>query len=379
MTEKSSKLSLRLQRKTYSGETVLQRWITFKGDKLILDDEQYKNILLLIPEVWNTDKDQLVNFVLFSDNTYVCDRKKQVYNFSTKETEEKSYNFDAATESQLNELITIVAKFFADVKIKQTDDLYQSIIDSIKNTKFMKQRLLDLRQTFLSSSDYMFNSDYVFKSEQEKQDWVNYRQQWRDITEQEFWTNNDFSNFSLPISPKPREQFYTVAEQLVSTVNRANISPTFTDEIVEYLNSEDYNKVMENFSALLFKNQVIQSLSSLKIPLGVNTIDNLDVNFLNTLIDGFYSKDTFKDIDINENEELSSKSVIEHYLQSIEEKIELIDREISKYDLNFTINDVINKVVEDINNTAKDYELEREAMQLLEDIHFGENSNYQNI
>ena len=71
-----------------------------------------------MPSLWNSDKDRLIYFVLFEDRTYLAQRNKDVYNFGTRETEEKLYNFDEANEAELNAFVSFVANYYTSLKFK---------------------------------------------------------------------------------------------------------------------------------------------------------------------------------------------------------------------------------------------------------------------
>lgn len=364
MSNTKSLLTLKLPRQRYSNEDIV-RYISFKDKKISLDDEKTTLLLEKIPEIWNTEKDRLIGFTLFEDKTYTCHRKKDVYNFSIKDTEEKSYFFDGATEFQVNELTNILVSFYNDCIISEKENLYQSIIDSLENTQYIKQRLLQMRDTVLQSSDYMFNSDYTFKTQEDEQKWKEYRQQWRDIPQQDFWKNNDFTNFSLPVSPVPQKEFLLLAENISEILYYENIPSDYLEDIKQFLSGADYVKLMENFSSLLFKSHVLQSLSSLKIPLGADSADLLGINSL-------IPKNIVSDMTSLDAEDNMMVTPWEIHLQKIEEKFDIVNQQLMKYNLNFTISDIIAKIIEEMNKAAKDYELEEQAQELLGQIVMGE-------
>jgi len=54
-----------------------------------------------------------------------------------------------------------------------------------------------------------------------------YRQEWRDITEKDFWINNDFVNLNLPVAPRPFDSFAL----LVTGFKNSLISVEITDNL----------------------------------------------------------------------------------------------------------------------------------------------------
>lgn len=369
--EKPKIITVRLPRKQHNGE-VIDRYISYKGSKYSLTEEKFSDLLQRLPDVWNTEKDKLISFSLYDDKTYSCFRKKDTYNFSIKETEEKSYFFDGATQSQVDELVGILASFYNECLITDQEDIYQTIIDNIQNTSYIKQRILALRQEVLENSDYMFNRDYKFKTEEEEQEWIDYRQEWRDITEQDFWVNNNFSNFSLPVSPKPAAQDLTsVIDNLSEFLYSKKIPNKYITEIKEYMTSVDYINLMKNFSALMFKSHVLQILTELKLPIGGSTasliaVEDLFPKNMSELISDF---DAAEDTESSFEE---GSTPWEIHIKKIDEKLKVINDQLSEYNINITVSDIINKIVDSINETEKNYELEREAINLLEDVAIGE-------
>lgn len=368
--EKPKIIALRLPRKQYSSE-VVDRYISYKGSKYSLSDEKFSSLLERIPAVWNTEKDRLISFSLYDDKSYSCFRKKDAYNFSTKETEEKSYFFDGVTDSEVDELIKILASFYNECLMQDREDVYESIIDSIQNTSYIKERILLLREDILKRSDYMFNRDYTFKSPEEEQKWIEYRQQWRDITQQDFWINNDFSEFSLPVSPRPAaEEFISVADSISEFLSYKSIPNNYLQEIKEFLNSSDYTKLMQNFSSILYKSHVLQTLAELKMPIGGDSASLIAIeNVLPKNLSEFVVDFDPESLGDEEN------TPWQIHLKNIDRKLEIINQQFSAYNLNFTISDIIAKIVEDINKSAEEYEIEKQALNLLEDIAIGESLN----
>ena len=119
-------ITLRLQRKSYAVEKV-ERYISYNGHRLDFTEQEYNDFLSRIPELWNTDRDRLLYFVLFFDKTYLAQREKDVFNYGTRLTEEKLYNFDEISDIELNLFTSFLVDEYTKLKISRTENFYDEI------------------------------------------------------------------------------------------------------------------------------------------------------------------------------------------------------------------------------------------------------------
>jgi hypothetical protein len=356
-------LTLRLQRRRYSAEQI-ETYIDYRGNRLNLTPQQVDEVISKLPLMWNSEKDRLVYFVYFDDKTFTCQRKKDVFNYNTKDVEEKSYFFNAATQEQLDDLLSILVEIFNNYKVVEINQFYDEVMEAVQDTSIIKQNLLEMRRSELSSSDYMFNSDYQFKDEAEREKWTRYRQEWRDITESQFWTENDFSNIQLPISPTPKEQFFVLRSALARALDLKDelLPEKYTEELQEYVSNSGFEKLIKNFSQISLKLTVLQSLADLKIPIG---FDSQDLKKIESSLPTAMFDDLEDDID-----DETTPSITERYFSRIENKIDAINKEFEKYNLNYNIKDIIQSMYDKINEKAQEYESNKEVTELLTDIMF---------
>lgn len=370
-------LSLRLQRKKYPSE-IVERYLVYRGNKLDITDELFDKILAIIPEHWNTDKDNLIQFVWFEDRTFFCVRKKTIYNFSTKETEEKLYHFNSATQQQLDDFIKIIIEFFNKTKIAEIENFYSEVYDSLSDLSYVKERILQMRNQALLDTDYMFNSDYIFKDPLVEEKWKNYRQEWRDITETEFWVNNDFTNIKLPVAPKPFNSFSLLVKGLQSSL----VSVEVTDSLLKELDVDftGYANLASNFGTILFKIEILKTLTKLKIPMGYlseegdTTLETLENDVMKTTLKplDLYNK-YMSVVDIEgEDSMVTMKSILDEQILNVEKKLQVIDEKLKEYNIDFTIGDILEKFVEDMKLRVIEKEKEEEAVNLLNEIAMGE-------
>lgn len=365
-------ISLKLQRKRYDAEYV-ERYIIYRGAKLTITDEMFTELLSLIPEVWNSDKDRLTQFVLFEDNTFFCVRNKDIYNFSTKETEDKTYFFNAATPRQISEIVKVLNDYFAKKKLEEVDNFYDTIINSLSDLSFVKQRLLYLRDMALAKSDYMFNSDYPFNNEEIKQSWIDYRQEWRDITSTDAWKNNDLQSLSVPVAPRSVDTFQLVIGELKYSLSSVEVTDSLLDELNMSVDCVNYDNVARNFGEMYFKLEILKTLGKLKIPFAADTdseIDNIEESLANVKLLPMDVYTRFKSIQEVESEETSftMKGILDQQISDIDAKIVAIDAKLKEYNVDFTISDILEKFVADTKLRAEEIQRQSEAENLISDL-----------
>lgn len=377
-------LSLKLQRKRYPAE-IVERYIQYRGSKLDLTDALYDELLALIPEVWNTDVDRLTQFVVFEDNTYMSVRCKDIYNYSRKESEQKTYFYDAATEAQVAQLSKIVTDFFGVKKISEVGDFYDTVMTELSDMSYMKQRLKNMRMNALVRSDFMFNRDYTFKDADLEQQWKTYRQEWRDITDTEAWQNNDFVNISVPVAPKGLDTFEIVFTELKNSLVNVDVTDNLLNDMSLAVDCVGYEDAANNFGELSFKLEILKVLAKLKIPFNTNIGETVEDTIGETAADSIeqieegLSKLQLVPMDVytrykstSEVEDESTpgtmKSLIDEQLESVDLKIEAINAKLAEYNVGYTIADIMAKYVEDTKLQAAQHDLDEDAEALLREV-----------
>ena len=368
-------LSLKLQRKRYPAE-IVERYIQYRGAKLDLTDALYDELLALIPDVWNTDKDRLTQFVVFEDNTYMSVRCKDIYNFSRKESEQKTYFYDAATEAQVAELSKIVTDFFGVKKIAEVGDFYDTVMTQLSDMSYMKQKLKNMRTEALFRSDFMFNSDYTFKDADLEQKWKTYRQEWRDITESDAWQNNDFVNISVPVAPRPQDTFEVMLGELQRNLVNVSATDDLLNDMAIAVDCVEYEDAAKNFGALSFKLEILKVLAKLKIPFNNNIGDPTEdieqieegLSRLQLIPMDVYTR--YKSASEVEDESTpgTMKSLLDEQLASVDAKIEAINAKLAEYNVGYTIADIMAKYVEDTKLQAVQHDLDEDAEALLREV-----------
>lgn len=364
MTTTNRLLTLNLKTKIVSDQKV-ENYLNYKGNQINFTDSTLKEFVSELPEFWSNPKDKLTYFTYFEDGTFLCQKTKQVFNFSIRETEEKLYNFTAISDQQLKEFILFLENYFAKIKIKETENFYDEVIKNLSDLSYIKYQILDLRTKSLFESDYMFNSDYVFKNEEDMAEWKKYRQEWRDITEQESWKNNDYVNIALPVSPKPKNQvldiFQTVGSQLVSSSLPQNIVDNLISSLKENYTNDKLNSVIQNYTAVTLKLEILKSFSKLRLPLGVSLteLNQLANEVTQTSILSSSVANQINSVELN---------MMSDYLSNVEEKIKQVDEKLTEYQLDFSVTDILEAFAEDMRQKTQELELHKQALELLNDV-----------
>lgn len=362
-------ITLRLQRKSYAVEKV-ERYISYNGHRLDFTEQEYNDFLSRIPELWNTDRDRLLYFVLFFDKTYLAQREKDVFNYGTRLTEEKLYNFDEISDIELNLFTSFLVDEYTKLKISRTENFYDEILSKVSDLSYMKFQIIDLRDKLLADSDYLMMPDYPL-DEADRESWKAYRQQLRDITKQQAWIDNDYMNITLPASPAPEKQIVDIFNKVGNTyANAADIPPSILEEVRNNLKGYGITNVIEKFSQISIKVELLRALSALKIPSGV-TAD--EISTINTLIPQSIT-DIIPEDQVKNLQEAVTGNVTnwEAYLNDIDEKIIKLNDTLTKYNVGFTVGDVIQQVATDLKEKADKLDANLEALRLIEQMELSE-------
>jgi hypothetical protein len=338
----------------YYQSTIPTRKIIYSGSSIDLSDEEYEMIFERIPLFWNTENDKLLRFIFFEDKSYFCEREKKVFNFSTRESETKFYKFDYASNEEAEKLYVFFIDQYAKLKIARIENLYDSIISQIKDFSFIKISILDARNNLLEQSDYIMLPDYPI-SEEERENWAIYRQKLRDITNQEAWISNDVMNIEMPVSPVPLSQLNALK---ISVPDISSIPDGLIDEIVNNIEDGSVENIIRSMAEISIKFEILKSISKMKIPIlsfDVSEIITTEQDYENFLNEIKY--DTLA-------ESVLPKNWWEAATSNINQKINDINTTLKKYDIDFTIGDILTSIIEENKFSEQDIEVN----SIIEDL-----------
>lgn len=316
-----------------------QQYILYRSQKIDITSEETSELLSKLPEFWHTEKDRLIHFVINEDGTYFAEREKEVYNYSIQETEKKAYLFDGATIESAKEVSQIILDTFTNLKIKRYEDIKERIKQDVNDLSFFRNYMLDARDTFLKQSDYMFLVDYPI-DEEKKIAWSKYRQELRDLTSQEAWTNQDYINVTLPVAPETSTQLALLQNAMAEyNINFATCGVT------------DIETFIKNFPKFITQISIINGLAKLGYP-NLNEVIQPQLAEFNITQD---PKDIL-DTGMGNNFDMYMDWFTE--FSKIEEKV---NTELQKIDTSLSVSDMIEMV-------RKSMVVQDEVDTLLEDI-----------
>lgn len=339
-----------------------ERSINYKGSYISLLDSEYNDLVSELPSYWHSDKDKLVRFVVYEDGTYFCERVKNVFNFTVRETEDKFYIFNSAPSAEVQNLFNIISSFYSTLKLRKVDNLYDTVLSSIGDLSYIKYTLLTTREKLLKESDYMFLADYKFSNEEEKEKWVTYRQELRDITETQSWKEHDYSNISFPISPSPKEQLAIIGEKLQQQISNLTIPSNLLEEMQDEYSGKPIEEIVKEFAQITIKVELLTAISKLKLPIADLELTN--IYYENPMAD---IKDD-QSVDSITIPDVISKNAWDMLTSNISEKIKIINEQMARHDINFTINDLLNTIIEENKELMRREQYTEDAYKLINDL-----------
>lgn len=358
MTEVTRLLTVNLEPKFYTAHIPRQS-INYRGFSLDLTESDYEEVTSLLPEYWHTDKDRILRFVAFSDKSFYCERVKETFNYTNREVEQKVYKFDAATPEQVTEIFNIFLQFYSRKRIEKVEGLYDEIIQKINDLSYIEYNLLQARDKILKETDYMFLGDYKFATEEDKEKWSTYRQEWRNITDQEAWKMRDYSSIIIPVSPNPASELCVLMDEIRYVASQSNFPKKVIDDIISVYQNDPPVEIVRKFAEVQVKCEVMRALSDIRLP--ILDIDMSSVEQSLSQIQEIPDQMVRDDILI---EDENPKNWWQVGMTKLEDKIELINSQLQGYDLNFTIGDILNELIESNKRSVAEYD----AINLINDI-----------
>lgn len=358
MTEVTRLLTVNLEPKFYTAHVPRQS-INYRGYSLDLTETDYEEVVSLLPEYWNTDKDRMLRFIAFSDKSFYCERVKEVFNYTTREVEQKVYKFDAATPEQVTQVFNLFLDYYSKKRIEIVENLYDSILHKIRDLSYIEYNLLQSRDKILKDTDYMFLADYNFSSDEEKEKWSVYRQEWRDITNQEAWKTRDYGELIIPVSPNPASELCILMDEIRYVAQQSAFPKKIIDDIVATYENSPPVEIVKKFAEVQIKCEVMRALNDIKLP-----IFDININALEESLSQIQDipGEMIRDDILIEDED--PKTWWQTGIQKLEEKIQIINNQLKEYDVNFTIVDILNQLIE----TNKRSLVEYDAINLINDI-----------
>lgn len=274
-------------------KTVRYRSVT----KTIADTYWDDEIIPFLYPTWDSDKDRLVLFGWYSNNTYIAQRRKYTKDFKTGEFYWKDYEMEQLDESASGVYEKFKEAFFlADsLDTQEYEKEFARIHAATSSVSWLSVRLA--RNFLLDETDHVFIEDSPYSVE-EKEMYRLYRQKLRDLPNSVSTT--DPIDVRFPLSPKyfkeiwaeknPDAEYLQTEDQYVKLAS--HYLTTFREKIASYLISRS---ITEN---LFFKTFV-------------DSLKKSGILFENPIVDG--------DQNMSEEEKQKVKDLLETIIKTIEE------------------------------------------------------------
>jgi len=251
--------------------------IRYQGiEKTIPDSYWTSDIVPVVYPNWDADKDKLVLFAWYDNNSYICQRRKYTMNFKTNAFEWRDYEMDQVDDGSGLTLYNKFKDTFFLVDSLETEE-YQNEFAKIHaktaTTSWLTVRLA--RNFLLSETDHVLLSDAPYTADEIAM-YKTYRTKLRDLPAEANTT--DPTGIKFPIPPKYFSDIYLKKHPTATYLDdsgqfvelSAHYGTTFSEKFASYLIVKDitdslYNKTfMDSLEqAGIVYNQTLANNSSL--------------------------------------------------------------------------------------------------------------------
>lgn len=212
------------------------RQVVKNGQSMSIDPDLWQEeVLNKLPEIWNSEHDQLETFVYAADGSYRCKKYKMV----PDKDNPGEFIWKIYTWYELPDLDAKgIYKIFRGGWEKQVERNFEKEQEELEKgkrsyEKTLADNLIQYRNTVLSESDWMFTTDSQV-SEELKNMWEKYRQELRNVPQK----NENIENrldWLFPISPSYYLKEEKKLEEILSGDDQELIEKAET-----YLKKESY-------------------------------------------------------------------------------------------------------------------------------------------
>ena len=188
-------------------DTVNQE-ITYNGTSKVIPESYWKDTLLpFLYPLWDSDKDKLILFNWFTNDTYYAKRRRHKKNFSTGEYEWVDYEMEQLAGDEGKAVKDKLVEAYYLIDSLEEQEFNQELARMYAKTTSVSPFTIRLSRNFLlDETDCAMTTDAPLTDE-EKARYTAYRQKLRDITDQaEFST--DAESVKFPISPEFYNKIY---------------------------------------------------------------------------------------------------------------------------------------------------------------------------
>jgi len=280
---------------------VVQKQIYYKGVYKDIPENYWRDEInpKLYP-LWDTDKDKLIVFTYFNNNTYNAQRRKFVKNFSTNQYEWKDYEMDQVDSEEGLKLFELFKETFYLIDSLEKESFQNELANAYYDSKNISWYGIRLARNFLiQDSDWVMLSDSPVE-EEERELWKKYRQALRDIP-QESGTEEP-TEVLFPITPEDWKIYYKEHKP----------EEGYLDSKDQYLKLSGYhiiNMKERIFQYLMMKQSVMSPLNYKNYRDKMAELPTYD-NFPPELIK------------LSSNEDQDSEQIIDYLINMVEDNLE---------------------------------------------------------
>lgn len=221
---------------------VLQKEIFYKGMSKNIPEEYWKSTIIpAFYPLWDTEKDRLIVFTYYNNNTYHAQRRKFIKNFKTNEFEWIDYEMEQMDNDEAAKIFDLLKESFYLVDSLENEEFQTELATMYAEVASVNWLSIRLARNFLlSETDWVFNEDSGV-SDEDKILWKKYRASLRDLPAS--ITDYTPTNVKFPISPKMYKNLYVES-----------------NPGVEYLESRDQFMALGQHYLTTFKEKMVRYL-----------------------------------------------------------------------------------------------------------------------
>jgi hypothetical protein len=205
-------------------------------------EEYWKNTIVpkLYP-LWDSDRDRLIVFTYYDNDTYHAQRRKFIKDFKTNEFHWVDYEMEQMNNDEAAKLYELFNETFYLVDSLENEEFQKELSQVYAEVASVNWLTIRLARNFLlSETDWVFSEDSV-ASDEEKSLWKKYRKALRDLPSSV--TDYNPGAVKFPINPKMYKELYIEANPGVEYLEREDqfvtlgqhYLTTFKEKMVRYL------------------------------------------------------------------------------------------------------------------------------------------------
>lgn len=236
---------------------LMDRTITYRGMMKVVPDGHWDSeVRPKLYPLWDTEKDRLIEFTWYDNNTYHCVRRKFVKNFKTGEYEWRNYEMEQTDVEAARLFYDFLKETFLGIEQLQNAEFQEEMgrmYGEVRSESWLSIRLA--RNFLLQETDYIFCSD-VELSDEVKERYKTYRQKLRELPG--LFADAAVNEVKFPISPEAYDAVYKVnhpENEYLATEDQwvalgSFFFTTFKDKMARYLSVRDITDRLYNHNFL---------------------------------------------------------------------------------------------------------------------------------